>query len=492
MKNLKIKSLAVASAFVVGNLLTLVANATATNYLDGLQYSVNAYSGNTSGVINSSTSLTINNGNFPPSSLAFPLRDFTTNPPTPTYTPTLAAGTYTFSFNYAGPAGVFGSIGTNGCSISGGGNNLPQCPSNISVFYRPQGATSSTYLNDGLAVTVGTNNLSFTLANAAPIYLGMTLWEANQTYTISNILLTDGTIVQVVTPSVNLAPNAYALRSVYNIQSAALNAGLSYDCNVFDKEGICLSTGGRYSTTNSPETTTTSGLLIGSYQYDKNVRLGAWVDQNLSTNNTDGVKLSNNEPLFGVFGAWSERNDGLGYEVKVSAGYGDKDVEVTRTEANQGSAKINSRGIQTVSSFGVAIDGDWIAAPYVGAKYLSVKRGAYTEGGSSALTYDTLRQETTSAMAGVKFTGKIDPQTFTVLSAGVEHDLDHNVGQYSATSGDSSEFNSNIQKTRPVVSAGIFYDIDKTQRLGLNATHRQEAFQSTATTSLLATYTVGL
>jgi Autotransporter beta-domain len=291
--------------------------------------------------------------------------------------------------------------------------------------------------------------------------------------------------------SVDLASNAYALRSVYNIQSAALNAGLSYDCNVFDKEGLCLSTGGRYSTTNSPQSTTTSGLLIGSYKYDKNIRLGAWVDQNLSTQNADGIKLSNNEPLFGVFGVWAERNDGLGYEVKVSAGYGDKDVTVTRTSTNEGSSKINSRGLQTVSSYGIALDSDWIAAPYVGVKYVSLKRGAYTESGSDGLTYDNLRQESTSVIAGVKFTGKIDPQTFTVLSAGVEQDLSNNIGEYSAGSSNTTAFNSNVQKTRPVVSAGVYYDIDKTQRLGLNAIHRQEAFQSTATTSALATYTVG-
>jgi len=317
------------------------------------------------------------------------------------------------------------------------------------------------------------------------------IYSSNSTaFTITGLSLID--LSAPPAPSVDLTPNAYALRSVYNVQSAALNAGLSYDCNVFDKEGMCLSTGGRYSVATSPETTTTSGLLIGSYKYDKNVRLGAWVDQNLSVKNVDGIKLSNSQPLFGVFGVWSERNDGLGYEVKVSAGYGDKDVTVTRTSTNEGSSKIQSRGIQTVSSYGISIDGDWIAAPYVGVKYTSLKRGSYVEGGSSgALTYDTLRQETTAALAGVKFTGKIDPQTFAVVSAGVETDLSTNNGQYSAGSSNTIVFNANPQRTRPVVSAGVYYDIDKTQRLGVNATVRQEAFESTSSTSVLATYTVG-
>lgn len=308
-----------------------------------------------------------------------------------------------------------------------------------------------------------------------------------------NYLIASGYVLSA--PLVDLAPNAFALRSVYNIQSAALNAGLSYDCNVFDKEGFCLSTGGRYSTTNSPETSTTSGLLIGSYKYDKNIRVGAWVDQNLSTNNTDGVKLGNSKPLFGFFGAWAERTDGLGYEVKVSAGYGEKDVTITRDLVNEGEAQLKSKGIQTVSSFGIAIDSNWVASPYLGAKYVSIKRGGYAERGTNGLGYDAVTQETTSAVAGVSLKGKIDAQTFTVLSVGAEHDFSHNVSQYAAFSSNatvtSNAFNSNPQKTRPVVSAGVYYDLDKTQRLGLNATHRQEAFQSTATTSALATYTVG-
>jgi hypothetical protein len=274
-----------------------------------------------------------------------------------------------------------------------------------------------------------------------------------------------------------------------------MNAGLSYDCNVFDKEGFCLSTGGRYSVTNTPETSTTSGLLIGSYKYDKNIRVGAWVDQNLSTNNTDGVKLGNSKPLFGFFGAWTERPDGLGYEVKVSAGYGDKDVTITRELVNEGEAQLKSRGIQTVSSFGMALDSNWIASPYVGAKYVSIKRGGYAERGTNGLGYDAVTQETTSALAGVSLKGKIDGQTFAVVSAGAEHDFSHNVSQYAAFSGNgtvtTNTFNSKPQKTRPVVSAGVYYDIDKAQRLGLNATYRQEAFETTTSTTALATYTVG-
>lgn len=489
MKISKIKNIAFASAFVTGNFFIMVANATATNYFDGVQYT-HITNGNWTlgGTYTSGASIS---GTVPliaglSEQVRFP---YYPPGPTPAYI-SLNSGTYTLSLNISGMSGNFIDL-SSGC----GGGALPACPtSGVGVFYRLQGNPTSTYVNAGNAVINGTNTLNLG-SLSGNYYFGISLWTTGANYILSDLVLTDGTVVQVVIPSVNLAPNAYALRSVYNIQSASMNAGLSYDCNVFDKEGFCLSTGGRYSVTNTPETSTTSGLLIGSYKYDKNIRVGAWVDQNLSTNNTDGVKLSNSKPLFGFFGAWTERPDGLGYEVKVSAGYGDKDVTITRELVNEGEAQLKSRGIQTVSSFGMALDSNWIASPYVGAKYVSIKRGGYAERGTNGLGYDAVTQETTSALAGVSLKGKIDGQTFAVVSAGAEHDFSHNVSQYAAFSGNgtvtTNTFNSKPQKTRPVVSAGVYYDIDKAQRLGLNATYRQEAFETTTSTTALATYTVG-
>lgn len=443
MKISKIKNIAFASAFVTGNLIA--AQATAATYYSSTAPQAFPTNNNT---YLSTTSTVPSGGSY--------LLSFASNQ-------AVSIGQSIFIFNMNG-----------------------------SMAFMVPGWTT------GQAVSVGSNTWTFTSSSA---FNSFSFNPGSGSPSLSNIMLCDaadlvcsGSNTNSLS-SIELTPNAYALRSVYNIQSASMNAGLSYDCNVFDKEGFCLSTGGRYSVTNTPETSTTSGLLIGSYKYDKNIRVGAWVDQNLSTNNTDGVKLGNSKPLFGFFGAWTERPDGLGYEVKVSAGYGDKDVTITRELVNEGEAQLKSRGIQTVSSFGMALDSNWIASPYVGAKYVSIKRGGYAERGTNGLGYDAVTQETTSALAGVSLKGKIDGQTFAVVSAGAEHDFSHNVSQYAAFSGNgtvtTNTFNSKPQKTRPVVSAGVYYDIDKAQRLGLNATYRQEAFETTTSTTALATYTVG-
>ncbi len=52
-------------------------------------------------------------------------------------------------------------------------------------------------------------------------------------------------------------------------------------------------------------------------------------------------------------------------------------------------------------------------------------------------------------------------------------------------------FNPNPVKTRPTAMVGASYDVEKNQRLGVTGIYRQEAYQATATTTVMATYTVG-
>ena len=302
----------------------------------------------------------------------------------------------------------------------------------------------------------------------------------------------------------SLGLSAQRLKGIYNLQSTAVVNGLTYDCQLFDANDICLSTGGRYSNNHGASGYTTSALLIGAYRLNKNIRLGAWVDQNLSTNTVTGTNLGNSKPLFGVFGAWAENPSGEGYEVKVSAGYGDKDLTVTRdvigtSEAGAGTTRLNSQAISTVSSYGFKLRNDLVVSPYAGLQYSRVASNGYWETSTAdvtaPLTYSRLSQENISVLAGLKLSAKLDPKTALFGSVGVEQNVNNRSGQYSATGVDgltAVNFNSNVQKTRATASAGIYYDIDKKQRVSLSGIYREEAFSPTATTSVLATYTVGL
>jgi hypothetical protein len=125
--------------------------------------------------------------------------------------------------------------------------------------------------------------------------------------------------------------------------------------------------------------------------------------------------------------------------------------------------------------------------------------GGYAEGASSTvtapLTYAALNTNATTALAGLGATYRVMPRATILASAGVESDTNTNNGTYSATGVEGLtpiNFNPNPVKTRPTATVGAYYDIEKNQRLGITGIYRQEPFQSISTTTVMATYTIGL
>lgn len=55
----------------------------------------------------------------------------------------------------------------------------------------------------------------------------------------------------------------------------------------------------------------------------------------------------------------------------------------------------------------------------------------------------------------------------------------------------SENFNNNIKRTRPVVSAGAYYAVSKTQRIAGDIYYQQLPFQSTGSTTAYFNYTIG-
>lgn len=302
----------------------------------------------------------------------------------------------------------------------------------------------------------------------------------------------------------SMNPNAYALRGAYIQQSAIINNGLNYDCTTFDEKGICVSAGDRVTDANNPSTNSQGALLIASYRANDNWRIGGYLDQNLSSNDPRGVNLDNNNPMGGVFAVWNQNTDGTGYQVRVAAGYSDKDVSISRTvigtaEAGRGDSSLQSQAYSATLSRGFQLnDTRWIASPYVGVRYTKIKRASYTEDTSSDVTtplsYSRLSQETTTALAGVRFNGQLAERVNVMASAGVESDIAHNTGDYAATGVDGLTpiaFNQNIRHVRPVAQAGVSYAIDKRQVVSANLIYRQEAFNSSNSTTGMVTYQVG-
>jgi hypothetical protein len=362
------------------------------------------------------------------------------------------------------------------------------------------GATITTRLYTGVLEGLTTSNVGATRTGT---YSGFnyTLALQSGSSTIWDLIFTGTADTQQ-----SLVNTASALQGTYSLQNSVIANSLSYDCTVFGANNVCVSAGGRNTAVAATNgLNNTSALLIAAYRPHPNYRIGAYADQNLSVTNPGGtVNLGNSTPLLGLFGAWNERQDGTGTEVKVSAAYGQKNATVTRavvgtSEAGSGSSNLISQGAQVTAKYGFAVIDKIIVSPYIGMRYTQNNMAGYTEGTSSSvtapLTYSALNTNATTALAGVGASYRVIPTVTTFACAGVESDTNTSNGTYNATGVAGLtpvNFNPNPVKTRPTATLGAYYDIEKNQRLGVAGTYRQEAYQAVSTTTVMATYTIGL
>jgi len=410
-----------------------------------------------------------------------------------TYSGTLAANynIIVSSPTHYGQLSVSGSSGSMSFGIFSGGTYAGQVVAASSL-------TKGTYAS----VLTGINQSNIT-GSTAGNYNGFTWRLNNSSGSIWDLIVTGASTADTQQSLVNTSA---ALQNAFTLQNTVLANSFSYDCNVFGANDVCVSAGGRNTQVSAANgLNNTSALLIAAYRVMPSVRIGAYADQNLSVNNAGStVNLGNNTPLIGLFGAWNERLDGTGTEVKISAAYGQKNTTVTRqvvgtSEAGSGSSNLNSQGAQVTAKYGFGIVENVIVSPYVGMRYTQNNMNGYAEVTSASvtapLTYSALNTNATTALAGVGASYRFIPQAAAFASAGVETDTNTNNGAYSATGITGLtpiNFNANPVRTRPTATVGAYYDVEKNQRVGITGIYRQEPYQAVQTTSVMATYTVGL
>ncbi len=345
-----------------------------------------------------------------------------------------------------------------------------------------------------------------TVTNLQSVYDNMTVTLVNNISTGYWDIAFTGISLMVTQQS--LANTANSLAPIFTLQNSVLANSFSYDCNTFSVNNVCISAGGRNTAVFAANgLNNSSALLIAAYRPYPNYRIGAYADQNLSVNNAGAaVNLGNNTPLIGIFGVWNERLDGTGTEVKISAGYGQKNTTINRQavglgESGTGSSQLNSQGVQVAAKYGFKISVDTIVSPYVGMRYTKNNMNDYTEVASNTttlpLTYSTLNTNATTALIDLGASYKGISQTTLFASAGVELDTNTSNGSYYGSNPGIPDitpvnFNPNPVKTRPTATLGAYYDVEKNQRLGITGIYRQKPYQAVQTTTVMATYTVGL
>lgn len=295
------------------------------------------------------------------------------------------------------------------------------------------------------------------------------------------------------------------LRGGFSQQLIATNfANMNtYDCDLFDTRGFCVSVGGQQTYVDNPSTHETSAVIVAGYKATPTLRFGGFLNHNLSTNTVDSVDISNANPLMGIFIVWNQNADHLGYQFKLANAYQDKNVTTTRevidtSEAGVGDTSINTQSYVGELSYSFLMNEDkTLLRPYAALRYTRIKQDAYTEDGaiSSPLTYAALEDRSTVALVGLKLNQKITEKIYLTGSLGIEHDLAHDVDDLTATgvSGLTSEnFNDNINRTRPVASLGAYFNPASNQRISVDFYYQQLPFQSTGAATAYLNYTIGL
>lgn len=309
-----------------------------------------------------------------------------------------------------------------------------------------------------------------------------------------------------------------ALHDLYNLQAATLNAGLNYDCGSFATGNGCLEGGARYTGVGHNDADGVGGVIVGGYRLSSQVHIGAYLDQNVGSKMNSQVDLKNDTPLVGLYGDWTQSQDGTGFSAHFSTGYAQNDVTITRialggglfapfSQAGSGDARLYTRGADALFSYGMPVLSHFLVTPYAGLRAENISRAGYTEFVSTAaqpLTYGTLTERQTSALAGLRVAAKVTPRFTLMGMAGIEHDLSHSVGQNSAdgqfetvpagpfTHGvATANFAGTYRTTRAVAAVEGGFDVLPGQQVVVSVGFQQDAFAATNSVTGNVGYQVG-
>lgn len=367
------------------------------------------------------------------------------------------------------------------------------------------GSTITARLYTGVLQGLASSNVS--LATRTGTYDGMT-WTLSETVSTLgsenwNLSFTGTSISQTQSSIHTLASK---LRGAFSGQVVATNyANMNtYDCDLFDSRGLCVSVGGQQTYVDNPSANQTSTVLTVGYKVSPQIRIGGFLNQSINNHTSSSVDISNRSPLMGLFAVWNQNEDRLGYQLKIANAYQDKDITTTRdavatSEPGRGKTDLNTQSYVGELSYAFLANEDkTLVRPYAAVRYTRIKQDGYTEETSSAvtapLTYSALSDRSTAALVGIKLDHKLTDNFHLKGSLGVEQDLHHHVDNLTATgvSGLTSEnFNDNIKRTRPVASIGAYFIPAKNQRITGDIYYQQLPFQSTGSTTAYVNYMIG-
>jgi outer membrane autotransporter protein len=269
----------------------------------------------------------------------------------------------------------------------------------------------------------------------------------------------------------------------------------TYDCNLFNEKGACISVGGQQSYVDNPSANMTSAVVVAGFKVSPTFRVGGFLNQMVNSNTGATVDISNNTPLMGLFAVWNQNENQLGYQFKIANAYQDLDLSTRRftpTSVVRGETDIVTQSYVGELSYSFLVNEEQtFVRPYAAVRYTKIKQDGYSEKGSDALRYADLEDRSTAALVGVKLNHKVTNQVNLTGSVGLEHSFSQDVDDLTASGATSVAFNSSIKRTRPVASVGLNYMPAKNQRIAADVYYQQLPFQNTGATTAYVNYVIG-
>ena len=306
---------------------------------------------------------------------------------------------------------------------------------------------------------------------------------------------TNTSVTTSIKPNVVLGINN--LTSVTEVNFANMN---TYDCDLFDKNNICFSLGGRYTSINTPKTETNSAVLVGGYKLSDTLRVGAFYHSNLSHKTPASFTLSDKTPMTGGLLVWNQNPNHLGYQLKQANAYQQKNATLTRevvgySEEGKGQTVIEAKSYVAELQYGYQFSDDTVLRPYFAARSAVIKQDAYTETGlSSPLSFNEIKDKSTTVLLGLKFNTHLSQKLSLKGSLGVEYDIEHSIDKLAPTgiSGLSTvSLTDSFNKTRPVVSLGFDYALKPNHRLSGILQYQELPYESKTESNAYLYYTIG-
>ena len=444
-------------------------------------------------------------------------------------------------------------INTGTISTSGVGSDIDLSGSSyITNLYNDQGGTDSltinkvptnyyVIINDGAdygkvkfnSVSSGTMNFNIDTTRSASGIDGATYSSVIEGLTSARLSATSGTsgiytwtlsdsdnnntwdlVIDSNAPSASntittVSNLTYATSAVFNsfsYISSYLNLS-SYDCGLFDQQGMCGALFSRLVDSNGNNDTDfdyTAGQMVNGFKFNDNFRVAAFIDQMANNSLPSGVQLKNDSPLVGASTVWNQNKSKLGFEAKIMAAHQSKEITTTRiavgdAEAGVGKTDIEMKTYMAELSYQYTVNDSFALRPFSGFRYSSIKQDAYSEYGvDNPLTFGAVSNETNTFIFGVQGKYIMNNKFMLTGSLGLEHDIKNSTSDVNTSSSTISGLTAvklhnggGVDKTRGSFGATLSYFITEKAKLDFHTNFQELTYHDSDLENFYISYAVG-